>query len=266
MPILLRPPTETDPRLDDYRIVRDPDLVRHRGLFIGEGRRVVRLLLTQSRFPLRSVLVTDTARQVLDDLLAAHEELPVYEVPADWMTHVAGVHIHQGCLALGERVATPPWRELAARATRLLALESVGNPDNVGGVFRNALAFGVDGVLLGPGCADPLYRKAIRTSLGASLRVPYAEVAEWPSTLLELSRDGWAVLGATPSVTAPALGAVAPSIDGRPTTIVLGHEGDGLTAETLAACDMLARIPMAPGADSLNVAAAAAVVLYELSR
>ena len=161
-----------DQRVANYQGVRDPELVRRGDIFIAEGRQIVSELLTAQRFPVQSVLVTKTARHALADALSAHPQLPVYVVPPQLVHEIAGFHIHQGCLAIGSREVGASWQEIATTTSRLLVLEGVGNPDNVGGIFRNARAFSAGGVLLGPGCADPLYRKAIRTSMGATLDMP----------------------------------------------------------------------------------------------
>ena len=142
-------------------------------------------------------------------------------------------------------------------------LERVGNVDNVGAIFRNAAAFGVDGVLLQADCADPLYRKAIRTSMAASLQIPYATVP-WPDALSELGEAGWATIAMTPARDAPLLQHVAAAVADRPIAIALGHEGDGLTDDASKACTHRARIAMADGVDSVNVATAAAIALYEV--
>ena len=126
-------------------------------------------LLGDSRFVTRSVMVTDTALETVRPLIAAHPEVPIYVVPQAVMNDVAGFNVHRGCLAIGERPAARAWRDLARDARRLVILERIGDPDNVGSTFRNAAAFGVDAVLLDPASADPLYRKAIRTSMGATL-------------------------------------------------------------------------------------------------
>ena len=148
---------------------------------------------------------------------------------------------------------------------KLVVLERVGNVDNVGAIFRNAAAFGVAGVLLQADCVDPLYRKAIRTSMAASLTIPYATVP-WPDALRELGEAGWATIAMTPAHDAPLLPSVAATLADRPIAIALGHEGDGLTDEATSACTHRARIPMADGVDSVNVATAAAIALYEISR
>ena len=147
-------------------------------------------------------------------------------------------------------------------------LERVANADNVGGIFRNAAAFDADAVLLDRESTDPLYRKAIRTSIGTTLMVPFARAEPWPQVLRMLADRGCATLALTPASTAPPLAAaIADAAAGsRPVALVLGHEGEGLTADALDACTHRARIPIAVGVDSLNVAAAAAVALYELRR
>ena len=264
--------------LADYRGVPDPELAARRGLFVAEGRLVVRRLLTASPMRTRSVMLTEPAYRSLQDVLDPRGDLPVYVVPQQMMDDIAGFNIHRGCLALGERPPAIDWRTVietgstasagtAARRGEGLAvvLERVGNADNVGSIFRNAAAFGAVAVLLGPACADPLYRKAIRTSMGAVLSMPCAELTPWPGGLCEL-RESFAVMALTPSAAALPLNEAAAAARGRPVALVLGHEGGGLTADALAACDLHARIPMAAGADSLNVAAAAAVALYELTR
>ena len=255
-----------DARLAEYRNVPDPELLAQHGLFVAEGRLVVRRLLLDSRLPARSVMVTSAALGPLQEMLDPRDELPVYVVPQTVMNGITGFNMHRGCLALGERPQASGWRELTSGAQCLVALERVGNVDNVGSVFRNASAFGVDGVLLEATCADPLYRKAIRTSMGASLTMPFALAEPWPGMLHELRDQGWAVVAMTPSSRARELREVVPAITGRPIVVVVGHEGEGLTAETLEACGYHARIRMINRVDSLNVATAAAIALYEINR
>jgi tRNA G18 (ribose-2'-O)-methylase SpoU len=179
------------------------------------------------------------------------------------MSGVTGFNFHRGCLAVGVRPPARDWREVVRDARRLVILERIGNVDNVGSIFRSAAAFGVDGVLLQTDCADPLYRKAIRTSMAASLTMPYA-TAPWPDTLRELREQGWATVAMTPTAVAPLLRHVTADVSTRPVAVVLGHEGEGLTQDALAACTHRARIPMTNGVDSLNVATAAAITLYEM--
>jgi tRNA G18 (ribose-2'-O)-methylase SpoU len=254
-----------DERLADYRNIPDGELVTRRGLFVAEGRLTVRRLLEESRLRTRSVMVTDAAHAGLDATLAARPDVPVYRVPQAVMDAVAGFNIHRGCLAVGERPAARSWEDLASNARTVVVLEQVGNADNVGGIFRNAVALGADAVLLGPGCADPLYRKAIRTSMGAALLMPFADAAPWPGMLTGLRARGFAVVALTTSAAALLLREAMSRLDGRPAALVLGHEGDGLTNEALDACELHARIPMTL-LDSLNVASAAAIALYELGQ
>jgi len=255
-----------DPRLADYRNIPDPVLVEQRGIFIAEGRLVVQRLLSGSRFPTRSVMVTDSALASLRPAVDSYPETPVYVVPPAVMNDVAGFNVHRGCLAIGERPAPLDRLDLARAARRLVILERVGDPDNVGSVFRNAAAFGVGAVLLDPASTDPLYRKAIRTSMGAALRIPFARVHEWPRALRELDSDGVAVVALTPSSSAPCFRTVAAELSGRRVALVLGHEGEGLTQAALDACPLRARIPMADDTDSVNLATAAAIAMYELAR
>ena len=274
MPVI-RIDDPADARLEDYRNVPDAELIAERGVFVAEGRLVVARLLEDSRFRARSVLVTEAARQAMSGVLDVHRkvdntDVPVYVVPQWIISAVTGFHIHRGCLAIGERAAVPPWGEVAASARRMVVIERVANADNVGGIFRHAAAFGVDGILLEPRCTDPLYRKAIRTSMGAALQIPFARMAPWPSALHELREQGWSLIALTPTAERTledvASGVNVASGVSRKIAIVLGHEGDGLSTEALQACDLHARIPMAAGVDSLNVSTACAIALYELTR
>jgi tRNA G18 (ribose-2'-O)-methylase SpoU len=262
-----------DPRLADYLGIPDPQLARARGVFVAEGRLVVRRLLT-SRFVTRSVMVTPAALDGVAREIEGRPCLPVFVVPQAVMNAVAGFDIHRGCLAIGERPAPVTWQDVAGvrgcgpsgpptTAGVLVALEHVGNADNVGATFRAAAAFGAAGVLLDDGCADPLYRKAIRTSMSAALQVPFAYDVPWTDALAGLQRKGWAVVGLTPAAGAEPVREVLAHTRGARVVLVLGHEGDGISATTAAACTHLARIPMTAGVDSLNVAMAAGIALHE---
>lgn len=258
-----------DAALADYRHVPDPELLRRGAIFVAEGRLVVRTLLGASALGTRSVLVTDTALESLRDVLAPHlPGLPVYVVPPAIVLDLTGYNIHRGCLAIGERPAPASVATLlAARpdAATLVVLEQVTNADNMGGVFRNAAAFAVDGVVLGPNCCDPLYRKSIRVSMGAALCVPFASAGEWPQALAGLRSAGFTVAALTPRPDAVAIGEVAARW--RPGTrlaLLAGSEGEGLSDGALAAADVALRIPMAAGVDSLNVATAVAIALHRL--
>ncbi len=240
---------------------------------MAEGRRVVERLLLSPAFAVESVLVTPPAyaRAAVraGSRWQPRPDVPAYLVPQDVMNGVAGFHIHRGCLALARRPALPSWETLAAGARTMVVLEQLGDADNVGSTFRSAAAFGVDGVLLGPGCADPLYRKAIRTSMGAALAVPFAIVDDrtppWPDALHVLRAGGWHVVGLTPRADCPPVWDVVRDTSSR-LALVFGHEGDGLSPQALDACTRLARIPMAPGVDSLNVAVSVGVALHDVMR
>ena len=258
--------TPDDTRLDDYRNLPDAALLEERGIFIAEGRLVVRRLLASERFATRSVMLTEPALHSLADLLEATRDLAVYLVPQTVMSAITGFNIHRGCLAIGVRRPEEPWQQVAHQARRLVLLEGIANADNVGGIFRNAAAFGADAVLLDGASTDPLYRKAIRTSMGAALSVPFARAVPWLDALDTLSASRTAVIGMTPAADAAPLADVAARLADRPAAIVVGHEGHGLQSATLERCDYKARIPMAPGTDSLNVATAAAIALYELGK
>jgi tRNA G18 (ribose-2'-O)-methylase SpoU len=257
-----------DPRLADYREIRDAERRRRDGTFIAEGRQVVRRLLSVGRYRVRSALVTPPALHALGEALAA-AGVPTYLVRQDIVEAVVGMEFHHGCLAAGERGAEPTAEAVLAEAlsSRLVVLEGLGDSSNVGALFRNALAFGVGAVFLAPGTADPLYRKAIRVSSGATVALPFARFADWPRDLERLRDAGYTVLALTPRAEAVdlcELGAGHP-LPAR-LALLLGTEGRGLSAEALAAADLQVRIPMAPEMDSLNVAAAGAVALHWLSR
>ncbi|HSL22096.1 MAG TPA: RNA methyltransferase [Vicinamibacterales bacterium] len=254
-----------DPRVALYRSVREPELLRDHGVFLAESRLVVQRLLEQSRFATRSVLVTPAAHAALDDLLDA-APCPVFLAERDLFDHLAGFDIHRGCLAIAERGQPVALDELLAGRGPLVILERVGNPDNVGGVFRNAAALGAAGVVLSPGCGDPLYRKAIRTSMGAVLTLPFVTLDDWPGPLEALRSHGWALVALTPAGDVPGIATLAPDLRPRRVALLLGHEGEGLSSEAATLAHARARIPMRTGIDSLNVAAAAAIALYELGR
>lgn len=246
-----------DLRIADYVSVREADLVKRRGIFLAEGVEVVRTLVRQGRFPIRSLFLSERRLEAVQDL-ALSSEVPVYVAPQEVMDRVAGFPIHRGCLAAGER---GPEESAAALLDRLpdartvVVLEAIANHDNVGGIFRNGLALGADAVLLDGRSADPLYRKAIRVSMGATLRLPFAR----GERLVEVLHDRkFACVALTPHDAAPIDEMEWP----ERTALFLGTEGAGLDRSTIASCDLSVRIPMVPGVDSLNVATAAAIALF----
>jgi tRNA G18 (ribose-2'-O)-methylase SpoU len=254
-----------DPRVAGYRSLRDGELARSRGLFVAEGRLVVRRVLEDPRYRVQSVLVNDAALRDLESVcpnLAA--DVPVFVGDARALAEIAGYEMHRGCVALVHRPAEAPAGELIAVARSLVVLEAVANADNVGGVFRNAAAFGVDGVLLSPGCCDPLYRKAIRTSMGAVLRVPFARAAggDWPGILSGLHAAGFTIAALTPREPSETLDTFAARPRAPRIALLVGTEGAGLTPAVAAAADYRVRIPIAGGIDSLNLAVATGIALY----
>jgi tRNA G18 (ribose-2'-O)-methylase SpoU len=259
-----------DPRIAEYRAVREAELLARRGLFVAESRIVVERLLASRRFAVRSLLVSEAALAALAPALAAHPGAPeLFVAPRELISSVAGYRVHQGCLALAERGAEISSEALvaSARAGLLVALEQLGDPDNVGGVFRNARAFGADGVLLAPGGADPLYRKAIRVSTGATLQLPFARCAGWPRELEKLRAAGWTVLAAVTEPGARDVRELGEALARRERVcLVLGCEGDGLSAAARAAADARVTIRMRAGFDSLNVATASGILLHHFSR
>jgi len=258
-----------DARLDDYRIVRDPELVRTSASFLAEGRLVVRTLLRESALRVRSVLCDETALAWLAGELgdAVPVDVPVY-VAAAGLRGVGGWSFHQGCLALGARPPELPATELLSRLDDprlVVGLDGVTNPDNVGAIFRSAAAFGAAGVLLSPACASPLYRKALRTSMGAALTLPFSHGPDWGEGLASLEAAGFTLCALTPEGSEP-LDEVARALPrGARRALILGAEDSGLSAATLERADRRVRIPMRGGVDSLNVAASAAVALYRLA-
>jgi len=255
-----------DPRLADYAGVREPSLLRERGLLIAEGRFVVRRLLDSKRITLRSMLVNDAALKGFSDVLEGVDPgLDAYVASPDVITVATGFNMHRGCLALAERPAELSLESVLAESQFVVVLERVVDPDNVGSVFRSAEAFGVDAVMLSPGTGDPFYRKAIRTSSGAALIVPCGPAAPWPEALDRMRAAGFVIAATTPGAMATDIGefVATPAARGR-IAVILGTEGQGLTAEALARADVRLRIPMSGALDSLNIATATGIVLHRL--
>jgi len=256
-----------DPRLADYRILSDRELLRARRRFIAEGRLVLRRLLTSSPLEACSVLLTAPALDSLSDLLPhAYPDLPIYVSPQALMNATVGFNIHRGCLAVGRRPPDRPLDDLLDTVSprRLVLLEGVSNADNIGGIFRSATALGGEAVVVGPGCCDPLYRKAIRTSIGATLELPFAAGVPWPGAIAVLRERGFEVIGCTPDPDARSIEHAAPALGGTRCAILLGAEGEGLSAAALQAASRRVRIPMRTGIDSLNVTVAAGIAMHRL--
>jgi len=251
-----------DPRLAPYRHVADPAWLRAQGLFVAEGRLIVERLI-ESGHAIESLLLTPAARDALGAALL--ERCPVYVAPPSVVNRLTGINFHRGCLAIARRF---PARDLDAfaHAERLVILEGVGNPDNVGGIFRSAAALGAGGILLGPGTGDPLYRKAIRTSMGAALRVPFAAVAPWPDALAHVRAIGFRIAALSP-IGALTIEQFASTVTaGARIALMAGAEGPGLSGAALSAADETVRIPVDARSDSLNVVVAVSIALERLCR
>lgn len=251
-----------DPRLEPYREIRERDLVGRAGLFVAEGRVVLEKLLQAGRHPLRSLLIAERKLPGVRDLLdQVPDEIPAYVAPQAVMDRIAGFPLHRGVLAVGERRAISSDALLAGLPAEALVvgLSAIANHDNMGGVFRNAAAFGADAVLLDAACCDPLYRKAIRVSVGAALTTPFARLERDQDLVHALAAAGFEVVALSPA------GAVELSelrCGGR-VAALFGAEGPGLAADLMARTRTV-RIDMAAGFDSLNVATTSGLVLYQL--
>jgi tRNA G18 (ribose-2'-O)-methylase SpoU len=253
--------------IDDFRALNDPErrrMVERRGdFFIVEGLFALEALV-DSRFPIRSLLVASNKADAVRDLVgAAGEGVPtVVRPPAD-LVDITGFAFHRGVLATAQRLAVPEATEIARDARRLLITEGVNDHENLGSLFRNAAALGIEGALLDPTTADPLYRRSVRVSLGHVLRVPWGRFESWPDGLAELQDQGITIVALTPAPDAVDLDELAADPPER-VAVMVGAEGPGLTSAAMSAADVRARIPLAEGVDSLNVATAAAIAFHQL--
>jgi tRNA G18 (ribose-2'-O)-methylase SpoU len=257
-----------DPRLDDFRdlnsVDRRPDLPTGKGLVIAEGVLVVQRMLV-SRFTPRALLGTDRRLSELGadlDGVAA----PYYRVAADVMADVVGFHLNRGVLASASRPPELTVAQVIETARTIAVLEGVNDHENLGSIFRNAAGLDVDAIVFGTGCADPLYRRAVRVSMGHALLVPYAWAADWPADLEMLRGSGFRLLAMTPEPAARTLSDAMTEVADQRLAVLVGAEGPGLSEHVMRASDMRVRIAMSRGTDSLNVATAAALAFYERAR
>lgn len=257
----------SDPRLDEFRDVKDAALRARAGLFLVEGRRNVEVLARQHRYAPQAVLVTPAAFEAMADTWEQlPPEVPVHVASREVVNETVGYDLHRGCLATAARCDEATVGEVIAGAGRqsvVVVAEDLTDVDNVGSLFRNALALGADAVVLSPRCCDPLYRKAVRVSMGAVLRLPYARAGAWPEGLEALRARGYAVVALDPDAASEPLARYAQRAPAR-LALVVGSEGDGLSRSLLEVSDARIGIPMQAGADSLNVATAAAIALHAL--
>ena len=256
-----------DPRLADYRDLTDVALRRvlepEGGLYIAESAKVIGRALRAGHRP-RSVLVQAKWLPEVADLLAADAESPVYLVTPEVTESVTGYDVHRGALAAMHRPVLAPVAEVVADARTVVVLEDIVDHTNVGAVFRSAAALGADAVLITPRCADPLYRRSVRVSMGTVFQVPWTRLPEWGEARGILSDLGFHLAALALSDDAVSLDEFAADRPER-VAVLMGAEGDGLSRRALQAADTLVTIPMAGGVDSLNVAAASAVALWALS-
>ncbi|PJJ55415.1 TrmH family RNA methyltransferase [Compostimonas suwonensis] len=258
----------SDPRLADYAHQTDVALRKARGtqhgLYLAESALVLERALRAGHSP-RSVLVLGSAVDEAVELLRDHPEVPIFVGPGELLAELTGYILHRGLVASMNRPELPGVEALLAHARRVVVLEDVADPTNVGAIFRSVGAIGADAVLVTPRCSDPFYRRAIRVSMGTVLQVPWGRAGEWSELGPQLAASGFeiAALALTPhAVSLRDYAARAP----ERVAMVLGAEGHGLTEAAIDVADVAVQIPMAHGIDSLNVAAAAAVAMFALVR
>ncbi len=254
-----------DPRLTDYRDLRDVELRKNleaeHGLFLAEGEKVVRRAV-EAGFTPRSFLMAPRWLEGLADVLESSTS-PCFFVSEALAEEVTGFHVHRGALASLERLPAPSVEEVLRDARSVLVLEDIADHTNVGAIFRSGAAMGFDAVLIAPRCADPLYRRSIKVAMGAVFSVPWTRLPDWYDALPALSAYGFTTVALTLAPDAQPIETAVAGIDR--VALVLGSEGHGLSSRWEESADRRAIIPMRPGIDSLNVAAAAAVACYVTS-
>jgi tRNA G18 (ribose-2'-O)-methylase SpoU len=257
-----------DARLDNFRdlnsIDRRPDLPSGKGLVIAEGVLVVQRMLASPFTPL-AFLGTDRRLAELEADLAGNAA-PYYRVSAEVMAQAIGFHLNRGVLAAARRAPERTVADVIDGARTVAVLEGVNDHENLGSIFRNAAGLDLDAIVFGSGCADPLYRRAVRVSMGHALLVPFARAADWPNDLKALQQNGFRLLAMTPDSSSSTLAAAMATVRDERVAILVGAEGPGLSYAAMRASDLRVRIPMSRGTDSLNVATAAALAFYERAR
>lgn len=252
--------------LADYRDLTDVALRRVKepaeGLYIAESAKVIARALAAGHVP-RSLLLQERWLADIEPLLAEHPDVPVYVAPAESIEAITGFDVHRGALAAMHRPALVDPREILREARRVVVLEDIVDHTNVGAIFRAVAGLEADAVLVSPRCADPLYRRSVRVSMGAVLQVPWTRLPEWHDASLILHEAGFHIAAFALADDAVSLDVFAASPPDR-IAVVMGAEGDGLSHRALAAADSVVSIPMGHGIDSLNVASASAVALWAL--
>jgi tRNA G18 (ribose-2'-O)-methylase SpoU len=251
--------------LRDYTDLTDVALRRVRepaeGIYIAESPKVIRRAIAAGHTPRSALVLSEKSEEVLRDLDGC--DCPVYVGSPEILQEIAGFHLHRGALASFERPALPSLAQVLSEARTIVICEDIVDHTNVGAIFRAVAGMGADAVLITPRCADPLYRRSIRVSMGAVFSVPWTRTLDWPSTLDALHECGFHIASLALTDKSVSLSEFARARPER-VALVLGTEGDGITAEAMNVTDSVVRIPMRSGIDSLNVASAAAVALYAL--
>lgn len=258
------------PELDVYARLTEAQLLNRfepaRGMFIAESPKVIHRALDGGCQPVSLLMERKDIEGAAREVIARCPDIPVYTADEELLCNLTGYHLTRGVLCAMRRPKRPGLAEICAGASRIVVLENVQNPTNVGAIFRSAAALGMDAVLLTPDCSDPLYRRSARVSMGTVFQIPWTYTDSWPEEgMAQLERLGF-------KTAAMALSDDSVSIDNprlmaeEKLAVVLGSEGDGLTADTIAKCDYTVKIPMYHGVDSLNVAAASAVAFWQLRK
>lgn len=258
------------PELDVYARLTEAQLLNRfepaKGMFIAESPKVIHRALDGGYEPVSLLMERKDIAGAAREVIARCPGIPVYTADEELLCNLTGYHLTRGVLCAMRRPVLPAVEDICAGAARIVVLENVQNPTNVGAIFRSAAALGMDAVLLTPGCSDPLYRRSARVSMGTVFQIPWTFTGDWPGEGMEqLSRLGF-------RTAAMALSDDSVSIDDRrlmaeeKLAVILGSEGDGLTETTIARCDYTVKIPMYHGVDSLNVAAASAVAFWQLRK
>ena len=256
-----------DRRLELYRHLTDADARRsldaEHGVFVVEGVTAIERLLRSERRVRSLLLLSHQAERLAPALVG--RDVPVYVGSRQLLSATAGFDVHRGALAIAERPALSDLEDVVRGARLLAVLEGLTDPVNLGAIARSARALGVDALLLDPTCADPLYRRAVRVSMGEILFLPWTRVSRWPDGLARLREVGITLVALTPALDAIPIDELVTSAPSR-LALLLGTEGPGLSAAALAACDLRVRIPLRDGVDSLNVGHAAAIAFHLLGR
>ncbi len=265
VPRLIRIENPDDPALHDYRDLTDVSLRRVRepaeGLYLAESEKVITRAVEAGHRP-RSVLLLEKWVAALEPILEPFD-IPVYVGSPEVLESITGFTMHRGAIASMHRPALPAPEDLLARARRVVVIEDVVDHTNVGAIFRTAAGLGADAVLVTPRCADPLYRRSVRVSMGTVLQLPWTRLPEWPGGSRLLHEAGFTIVALALDGASVPLEEFARHPPER-VALLLGTEGDGLSRKALLGADATVTIPMLHGVDSLNVAAASAVALWAL--